>query len=279
MRLSSLLALLVCITPALHAQQEGCSETRQVGGYTVELRGVTEKDSGGFENHQCRARVTARDRSLLLEEAATYLHLLDVSGKDITGDGSPDLVLQRAWGDSLCSFDYVILSLGDPPQVLLRLGGQCAYDFSEADGDGRIAIQTADSAFTSFDQLFHYESPLPPVYLRLQGAVLHDVSAEFWPRYEKEIEAARLELTPDRRRALREAQSPYESTETRAAVSHALFVVLAYLNGGRDDDAWKALEELWPPGDFQRIRALIIQTRASGVLRCLGVRQCVNNEE
>jgi hypothetical protein len=52
-----------------------------------------------------------------------------------------------------------------------------------------------------------------------------------------------------------------------------LTIVLAYLYSGREDQAWKALEEMWPRFDQQRIRKLIVETRAKGLLRYTSVQK------
>jgi hypothetical protein len=289
MRLSALLLLLLTLAPVVHSQGDlhcygGPNSApeplrRQIGAYTVEIRGVTNTDGGEFDEDMCHARVLSAAGALILEEKATGVNLLEVSGQDLNGDGAPELVLERSWGDSICSFGYTILSLANPPQVLLGLESQCAFEFSDLDGDGRIELQAKDGVFVSFDDLSHDESPLPSLYLRFEGSELHDVSDQFLSRYDEEIAAARSELTALRRRALREAHSPYKDPDAREAVPHALSVVLAYFSSGRDDEAWDALDELWPAHDAARIRGLIIQTRESGLLRCLGARQCLERDE
>ena len=45
-----------------------------------------------------------------------------------------------------------------------------------------------------------------------------------------------------------------------------LTIVLNYLYSGREEQAWKALEELWPASDQGRVKGLILERRGRGLL-------------
>jgi hypothetical protein len=47
-------------------------------------------------------------------------------------------------------------------------------------------------------------------------------------------------------------------------------VVLNYLYSGREDQAWQALDEMWPPADESRVRSLILERRKRGLLAQIG---------
>jgi hypothetical protein len=44
-----------------------------------------------------------------------------------------------------------------------------------------------------------------------------------------------------------------------------LQIIWAYLYSGREQEAWEALAELWPPADVDRIRASIVSARDRGI--------------
>lgn len=44
-----------------------------------------------------------------------------------------------------------------------------------------------------------------------------------------------------------------------------LEIVWSYLYNGRDQDAWRALADMWPPTDIERIRAAILAERSNGI--------------
>jgi hypothetical protein len=49
-------------------------------------------------------------------------------------------------------------------------------------------------------------------------------------------------------------------------VKKVLTIVLDYVYSGREDDALKALDEMWPAGDVSRIKSLIGERRRRGLL-------------
>ncbi len=49
-------------------------------------------------------------------------------------------------------------------------------------------------------------------------------------------------------------------------VKKVLVIVLNYLYSGRDDQAWQALGEMWPPADVERVKKLILERRSRGLL-------------
>ena len=48
-----------------------------------------------------------------------------------------------------------------------------------------------------------------------------------------------------------------------------LEIVYSYLYSGREDEAWQTLDNMWPAADRERIKKLIIKTRATGLLSTL----------
>jgi hypothetical protein len=49
-------------------------------------------------------------------------------------------------------------------------------------------------------------------------------------------------------------------------VKKVLMMVLNYLYSGREDRAWQALGEMWPPADVERVKKLILERRSRGLL-------------
>jgi hypothetical protein len=115
----------------------------------------------------------------------------------------------------------------------------------------------------------HAETPFPTVFCRLQGKSLKDVSSEHWEAYQKEIDKACQSVTARGLAELQAAKTCDEmySGEARHAIPPVLAIVFAYLYGGHEAEAWKALDEMWPAFDRERIRSVILEDRAGGVLR------------
>lgn len=222
----------------------------------------------------CRVRVLSPGGKLVFqtsfESDETFKVIFnEATGKDINGDGRPDLVLEGYSGGAHCCWTYWIVSLAPSPRLAGKIFNETTLRFQDLDGDGRIEIATRDGAFDYFDGLSHAYAPMPAVMLHLESRRLIDVSARFWKEYEQQISEARANLNPELLRRFRlgvDKDAPVEDQRTKSTV---LEIVLAYLYGGRPEEAWKALEEMWPADDRARIRKLIEQTRASGILKGL----------
>jgi len=191
-----------------------------------------------------------------LNEFAIGLH--DATGKDIDGDSHPDLVIEATTGGHCC-FTYAILSL-TPPKILARIRNEYPIDFSEK--AGKIVLTTRDGAFDYF-QGFYSASPRADVFLRFEGGGLRDASSDFREEYDRQIAEARAKLTQpvlDRFRASTSVPGP---AEIHAVV---LTVVLEYLYSGRDQQAWQALADMWPPANLEHTRKMITDAKARGIL-------------
>src|SRR5262249_40663383 len=120
-----------------------------------------------------------------------------------------------------------------------------------------------------FDCLSHAETVFPTLFLRLRGRELKDVGPEHWDDYANQIAEARQRITAAQLRQFRESTTQDEMCEgnPRSTMPKVLAIVFANLYGGREEEAWKALDEMWPPGDKERVRKLILQRRGEGILR------------
>ena len=61
--------------------------------------------------------------------------------------------------------------------------------------------------------------------------------------------------------------------QLRSVKIQVLEVVWAYLYSGREQEAWRALADMWPNGDVERIRSEIIAARAGECMFNSTVRQ------
>jgi hypothetical protein len=191
-----------------------------------------------------------------------------ISGKDINGDGQPEAVFEGFSGSAHCCWTYWIVSLGARPSLLKQVFNQTSIAFRET-SDGHVDLFGGDGAFDYFDCLSHSETAFPAVFLRLQGRDLKDVGSEHWDYYADQIADARRRITAEELDRFRNAKNQDDLCDgsPRATMPKVLTIVFADLYGGRDEEAWKALEAMWPPADKERIRKLILQKRAEGILR------------
>jgi len=106
---------------------------------------------------------------------------------------------------------------------------------------------------------------LPYLVVRLERGEVIDVSAEFWESYKREIEQTFKQLSKDELRKFRSLTDMRDSMDFQSQLHdtkiRVLKIVLGYLYGGREEEARKALGNLWPPWDIERIWNLILKTR------------------
>jgi len=147
------------------------------------------------------------------------------------------------------------------------------------DLDGRVEIWTDDAAAVNgFERLTLGELDTAPiVVLRVSGGQLRDVTVEFQSYFDNEIARIRAAIHPQDLEDFKDSDGRLAAISTPATAERlhrlrkvkvkVLEIVWAYLYSGREQEAWRALAETWPPADVERIRAAILKTRAAGIHR------------
>lgn len=142
--------------------------------------------------------------------------------------------------------------------------------------DGSVEIWTTDAeAVDGFEGLPRTAFDTPPtVVLRFEKKKLIDVSSEFRPWFDHQIENLQAQLTAQQIAAFRQSdgrlsgehlpqtQPPVGLLATKIKV---LEIVWAYLYSGRDQKAWDTLADMWPASDLDRIRAAITAAQSRGL--------------
>lgn len=177
------------------------------------------------------------------------IHTFD--GKDITGDGYPDVVVERYSGGVHCCYSYLVLSLGPELRVIpVPLMADPPASFADLDGDGVYEV-------LGWDPIFHYVycgnpgTPWPLVILVYEpGRGYVPASPRFPEAYEARIERHTLLAEQVKRGEIGVAQD-----QAKCAVLH---LVLDYLYSGRTDQAWEALYEYYPYPDVLEFHQAIM---------------------
>ena len=217
---------------------------------------------------RCRATVTSTKGKEVTVARDWALTVNKISGTDVNGDGKAELVINGYSGGGACCFTYTIVGLGDGPRVLRKLETRSPLAF-EKQTDGSVLIQGLDSALDYF-LVPHPMAVIPQVFLKMQGDNLVDVGSQFQAQYDHLIEAARAQLTSaDVETFRRSRYNDKMFTDQLQTVQRVLIIVLNYLYSGREEQAWKALEELWPASDYSRVKGLILDRRGRGLLKQL----------
>ncbi len=246
------------------------SAPHKIGKYTVQLLPVKiDKDDKDDKDQdadpRCRAVISSsfgRHKAIAYEWA---LSIDPISGTDLDGDGIPDVVLSGYSGGLHCCYVYEIVSLGPKPRVLHTFQNPVPIKF-EKQSDGTALIRAADGVFDYF-LVPHSDAVIPLLALKVQGNNLVDVSAKYPEVYDKEIEQARSQLTPEALASLKNANYRDKLyTDQVPTVRKVLTIVLDYIYSGREDMAWQTLEEMWPSNDIARVKSLIRERRKRGML-------------
>lgn len=219
---------------------------------------------------RCRATITSAKGRALAAAKDWALTVDKISGTDINGDGKPELVIIGYSGDLRCCFTYTVIGLGANARIVRKIESHSPLTF-EKQADGTVLIQGLDTSLDYF-LVPHPLAVIPQVFLRLQGDALQDASAQFQPQYDRLIDEARGQLTSADIEKFR--QSRYNDkmfTDQLLTVHRVLTIVVNYLYSGREEQAWKALDELWPASDASRVKGLILERRGRGLLKQLAV--------
>ena len=270
-----LTALLVLSGPAfahssVYCYQSG-AEIKGGGSITVSsFRIIVEQEP---EEPACRVIILSDTGRELFRLQDSSIDVIRITGKDINGGGHPDAVLEAFSGGAHCCWTYSIVSLAEKGGLIRQFENRTPATFEDLDHSGMVELVTQDGAFDEFDGLPHPFSPFPTLVLRLNRDKFEDFGHEFWPVYEKKIEQLRKDIKPAEleqfiRSDPAEVHDDLNYLKTESAV---LTITVQLLYGGRPQEAWKALEEMWPPNDRSRIKEAILRRYCTGLRADLGL--------
>lgn len=271
-----LFAFLTLCAPLLSAQAEwplpkwekvhllscpanGKALSSRIGRYEVRLVAA---QNANIHETPCQGSLVdaAGHETRLLEDRQVSVY--EGSGEDVFGDGHPSLILEGYSGGDHCCFTYEILSLGDRPIVLGPIHNESPVYFFKDPASHQYRIMTGDGGFHSFDGRCFDCSPFPRLVLQVDDMGIHDVSSQFAEQYDSEIALARAKIGEGE-------IARFQQVDFEDARKIVLEIVFSYLYSGRETEAWQTLDEMWPARDRDRIRKLIVATRAKGILSTL----------
>ena len=249
-------------TPMPSCPAKGGPLTGKFSGYTVRM---VRSSNRGF---RCQAFVVEPGSKAPHGKAVAKdwaLSINPLSGSDVNGDGKPDLIVEGFSGGAHCCYTYSIYSLSEGLPLLRVIRNQVPVSFVKRDAGG-VEVRTGDGVFDYF-LLPHVSAVIPELYLRLDGDKLVDIGAEHTADYDKLIEKARIELKPDEVEKLKSSNYNQKMLiDQLDTVQKVLTIVLNYVYSGREEQAWHALDEMWPSSDVDRVKNLIRERRSRGLM-------------
>lgn len=284
MRYLALVFVIAVLSASAAALDRGCAQgvgqwTENLwDGYKVEIAAAP---SGAPA--RCLATLKSADGKVQFEVTGAEALVNPISGSDVNGDGKPDVVIETHRTAGQCCYTYSILTPGETPLLLRQITTTPPLVFEDRDNNGKIEITTHDFAFVGIEGLGESESPRPLVIFRLRGTTLYNVSPAYWPEYQREVDVAKAGISRSAEELLLgrnttsgsgvgggsnkpKELSPAEEKQLLDAKGAVLTMVLNYLYGGKGEDAWKTIREMWTDRDKDRIRQAILLSRSRGVL-------------
>ena len=227
----------------------------------------------GLAKRDCDASISWGKEQLTVATNAATVDL-DTMGPTLSGIGPVAAFQVRSNPNRFMS--YVIYSLQRPPRLLRTLTGASAFSAADTGLENQVEIWADDAAAVDgLDGLLASEFEFPPVFaLRFEHGRLLDVSAEFQPYFNHMVALVRASLTAqdleafkrsDGQLSLKSVVSAERFHQLRQTKIKVLEVVWAYLYSGREQQAWQALDNMWPRSDIPRIRRAISSARARGI--------------
>lgn len=235
---------------------------------------VGARKSGALATRACEARLTWNKGELVVVPEAWSIDI-DVLGTDL-GSGVPVVTFQIKKSNTDQLATYEVYSLQPEPQLLRTITGGDFFRAVDTNLDGRIEIWTGDvSGVDGFENLKLADFDFAPtVVMRFKDQRLIDVSSEFRSYFDHQICGVRARIDPQELSDFRRSDGKLSATSSLSGehLRHlsttkikVLEIVWSYLYSGREQDAWRALADMWPPTDLERIRAAILAKRSHGI--------------
>jgi hypothetical protein len=249
----------------------GSFDSNSTTGVAVSVGALKET---GLARRACQAKLSWNNQELLLVPAAWQVDV-DLMEVDL-GFRAPVVALQIKQTDVDPLMRYEIYSLAKPPRKLRTITGGDFFRAADTNLDGQIEIWTHDTgAVSGFEglRLSAIDFP-PPMALRFENERLIDVSAEFPSRFDSQIATLRAQLDANALNEFKNSDGklsglsllPGEELESLLKTKiRVLEIVWSYLYSGREQEAWRELQDMWPANDLDRIRAAILDARARGI--------------
>jgi hypothetical protein len=212
---------------------------------------------------ECITTISAAGRVVLTigeEGSISAVAVDDRSGRDLTGDGPPDIVVSEWSGGAHCCYSTAIYSLerGAPLRELLHVNtGSCTVMLDDIDGDGRVEAMTCEDGWET-DNCSFAEAPFAPVVFALDPS--SHIFAPATPRYAAHYRQEIADSTAAAQTAMRDVNGHDAGTDKCTVLAP----VLGLLYTGRIEEGITLLRRLYRHDDAEQFEsALLARVRSS----------------
>lgn len=217
---------------------------------------------------ECRLSLSRESKEVFATQAKIIdLQAIDV---DLNLDNQPDLAFQTGPSGGCC-WTLHVLALGEVPEPVGEISNGFPFVVRRENDGWSPEFWSQDDLFADgFDGLNKSElTNLPFLVIQWDGAKPLYVASRFAIKGQS-ADKIELQLTKEQLAAFRQSDGRLEGSspeiqQLRKTKTAILAIVLSDLYSSVDDPAWKKLEELWPPSDIPRIRALLAERLARGL--------------
>lgn len=229
---------------------------------------------GGFSTHSCEASLDWDKDVMPVAQEASEIDI-DVMGADL-GLNTPVVAFQLKNSAHDHHMIYEVYSLEKPPRLLRAIRGGDWFSAADINLEGQTEIWTNDAgAVDDFEGLSLSSFDFAPtVVLRFEKQRLIDVSSEYQPYYDHQIDQLTSQLDEQALAAFKNSDGKLQAITSlpieklrplQTTKIKVLDVVWSYLYSGRQEEAWRALAAMWAPADLDRIRGSILAAQARGI--------------
>ncbi len=192
----------------------------------------------------------------------TETPIAQVDCRDLTGDRTPELVVETYSGGAHCCSVVHVLSLNAQVRLLLRYatGNAGSADIADLNKDGRLELVLGDDSFAYFDDLCFACSPSGiPLVACFRAGRFEDCTRRF-------PGVVRAQVAHWSRVLREEAQKPNDATALMYAKGAALGLYANHVLLGEDARGWQTVRAIAPPTALEwleRHRAAVHRWAAS----------------
>lgn len=232
------------------ASMQTVREQREFGPIVVSILESEEPFKSAFTIERAGQLVYAQEieGALAFPETGTPL-------QDFNRDGTPDLVLGYFTGGAHCCFRYKLLSLENPVKELFEIASEHSeLQLDDGDGDGIEEFYLDDWTFAYWGAPFA-DSVAEPIVLEIKNGAL-SLADELMRRpalsraeWEDRVKDVRAQWADHQRI---QTLSTFQDGEWGPAPVLVWATMLDLIYTGNGNDAWRFLDEVWPPDNHKK---------------------------